>query len=254
MTLLVLVSVLSCSAIGCLVGGRLLLVARQTRQPPELLIGIGIFVYASLALPALLVMGLPGQSAELTRVFQLTQQIANCTSLTAILLFTWRVFRPDAGWARLATYAAIALALFASWGSVSVAPSGAGATAMPPEVRPYVSLMVTVWGWAFLWTGVESLRFHAKMRRRLALGLGNPLVANRFLLWAIWGLSCCVLDLMNLAYNLAGLDFSRHPAPLLTICASCLVSSAVWYLAFFAPDGYARLVASRAPRPATRLA
>lgn len=252
MTLLVLASVLSCSAIGSLIGGRLLLVARQTRQPPELLIGIGIFVYASVALPSLLVMGLPGLSSEVTRVFQLMQQAANFTSVAAILLFTWRVFRPEAGWARLLVGASIALGLFASWGSVSIAPSAPSASAMPPEVRPYVSLMVAVWGVAFLWTGVESFRFHAKMRRRLLLGLGDPLVANRFLLWAIWGVSCYVLDLMNLAYNLAGLDFSRHPAPLLTICISCLVSSAVWYLAFFAPDGYARLVASRAPRPAPR--
>jgi hypothetical protein len=251
-TLLVLAFVLLCSAVGTLVGGRLLLVARQTRQSPELLIGIGIFVYSSLALPALLAMGLPGMPLGLTRGFQLTQQFANFASLAAIILFTWRVFRPEAGWARLLAYSGIAVALFASWGSVSVGPRAPGATAMPPEVRPYVSLMVVVWGVAFLWTGVESLRFHAKMRRRLSLGLADPLVCNRFLLWAIWGISCCVLDLVNLGYNLTGLDFSRHPAPLLTICISCFVSSAVWYLAFFAPDGYARLVASRAPRPAPR--
>lgn len=245
MTLFVLASVLLCSAIGSLVGGRLLLVARQTRQPPELLIGIGIFVYSSLALPALLVMGLPGMPWGLARGFQLTQQSANCASLAAIILFTWRVFRPEAGWARLLAYAAIALALLASWGSVSVGPRAPGATVMPPEVRPYISLMVVVWGAAFLWTGVESLHFHAKMRRRLSLGLADPLVCNRFLLWAIWGISCCVLDLVNLGYNLAGLDFSRHPAPLLTICLSCFVSSAVWYLAFFAPQGYERLIAGR---------
>ncbi|HTO07719.1 MAG TPA: hypothetical protein VMR86_11770 [Myxococcota bacterium] len=251
MSLLVLLSVLSCSAVGTLIGGRLLLVARQTRQSPELLIGTGIFAYSSVALPSLLVMGLPGLSVGLTRAFQLSQQAGNCVSLTATLLFTWRVFRPGAGWARLLVGAAVALALFASWGSVSVAPSAPGATAMPAEVRPYVSIMVLVWGGAFLWTGLESLRFHAKMKKRLALGAASPVVCNRFLLWAVWGTSCFVLDLMNLAYNLAGLDFSRHPAPLITICASCLVSSGVWYLAFFAPESYERLILARArPQPA----
>jgi len=245
-TLLVLVSVLSCSAIGSLIGGRLLLVARQTRQPPELLIGIGIFVYASVALPALLIMGLPGLSAEVTRVFQLTQQAANFTSLTAILLFTWRVFRPDARWAQIAVGAAVTVALLASWGSVSVAPHEAGASAMPPEVRPYVSLMVVVWGFAFAWTAIESLRFHAKMRRRLAIKLGDPMVCNRLLLWAIWGLGCFALGLVNIAFNVAGLDVSRHPAPLLNICVQTSLSSAVWYLAFFAPESYARFVRAAA--------
>ena len=252
MTLLVLLSVLSCSAVGTLIGARLLLVARQTRQPPELLIGIGIFTYSSVALPSLLIMGLPGLPLRLMRAFQLSQQCANFVSLAAILLFTWRVFRPAAAWARLLAGAGVALALFASWGSVSVAPSERVATAMPPEVRTYVSLMVLVWGGAFLWTGLESLRFHAKMRRRLALGVASPLVCNRFLLWAIWGIGCFLLDIMNLGYNLAGLDFSRHPAPLLTICVSCSVSSVVWYLAFFAPESYERMIAARArPQPAS---
>src|SRR5262245_38853910 len=246
MTLLVLATVSVCSAVGTLIGARLLGVAHRTRQLPELLIGVAIFAYASLALPALLAMGMPGVPVGAARVLQMVQQTANCVALTALFFFTWRVFRPDAAWARLATIAGIALALVASWGSVSVAPATAGASAMPPEVRPWVSLMMLVWGGAFLWTGIESLRFHAKMRRRLAIGLGDPLVCNRFLLWAIWGLACFALDLMNLGYNLAGLDVSRHPAPLLTICVSTSLSSAVWYLAFFAPEGYERLVVARA--------
>jgi len=246
MALLVLASVLSCCVLGGVVGARLLGLARQTRQLPELLIGSGVFVYSSVALPALLIMGLPSLSLAAARFFQLLQQSANFVTLSAVILFTWRVFRPDAAWARAGVVAGIALGLFASWGTVSVAPEAQGASAMPEQVRPYVSLMVVVWAGAFLWTGLESLRFHAMMRRRLALGVGDPVVCNRFLLWAIWGLCCGVLDLLNLGYNLAGLDFSRHPAPLLTICASCLLSSAVWYLAFLAPDSYLQLVESRA--------
>jgi len=246
MALLVLASVLTCSVVGSAIGARLLGLARQTRQLPELLIGTGVFAYSSLALPSLLIMGLPSLSVGAARVFQLLQQTANFVTLSAVILFTWRVFRPDAAWARALVVAGIALAAVASWGTVSVAPETQGASAMPEQVRPYVSLMVVVWAVIFLWTGLESLRFHAMMRRRLALGLGDPLVCNRFLLWAIWGLACGALDLLDLGYNLAGFDFSRHPAPLLTICASCLLSSAVWYLAFLAPESYVQLVASRA--------
>jgi hypothetical protein len=244
--LVVLASVLTCSVIGSAIGFRLLALARQTRQLPELLIGTGVFVYSTLALPSLLIMGLPSLSVGGARVFQLLQQSANFATLSAVILFTWRVFRPDAGWARALTFGSIALALVASWGTVSVAPAAQGATAMPEQVRPYVSLMVLAWGVVFFWTGLESLRFHAMMRRRLALGAGDPVVCNRFLLWAVWGVSCGVLNFLNLGYNLAGMDFSRHPAPLLTISASCLLSSGVWYLAFLAPDSYLQLVEKRA--------
>ncbi|HTO69238.1 MAG TPA: hypothetical protein VMR31_05200 [Myxococcota bacterium] len=248
MALLVLVTVSLCSAVGTAIGARLLLVAHRTRQLPELLVGTAIFMYAGLALPALLSMGLPGISLGAVRALQLMQQTANCAAVTALVLFTWRVFRPEAAWARLASAVAIGLALLASWGSVSVAPQAPGASAMPPQVRPWVSLMIAVWGFAFIWTGLESLHFHAKMRRRVALRLGDPLVCNRFLLWAVWGIACCALDLLNLGYNVAGLDLSRHPAPLLTICAATSLSSAVWYLAFFAPESYERLIAARARR------
>jgi hypothetical protein len=246
MTLLVLVSVLTCSGVGSAIGARLLALARETRQLPELFIGIGVLVYSSVALPSLLMMGLPAFPLAVTRFFQLLQQGANFTALSAILLFTWRVFRPNTAWAFVLVVVAIAVGAVASWGTVSVAPEAPGASAMPAAVRPYVSLMVVVWGVAFLWTGSESLRFHSKMRRRLALGAGDPLVCNRFLLWSIWGLACGALDLLNLVYNVAGFDFSRHPAPLLTISVSCLLSSAVWYLAFLAPDGYETFVLRRA--------
>jgi len=246
MALLVLVSVLTCSVVGGAIGARLLALSRETRQLPELLIGTGVFVYSGVALPSLLMMGMPSLPLEATRFFQLLQQGANFTALSAILLFTWRVFRPSSGWARVLVFATIAVGATASLGTVSVAPEAPGASAMPASVRPYVSLMVLVWGVAFLWTGSESLRFHSKMRRRLALGAGDPLVCNRFLLWAIWGLACGALDLLNLVYNVAGFDFSRHPAPLLTICVSCLLSSAVWYLAFLAPERYETFVLGRA--------
>jgi hypothetical protein len=246
MALLVLVSVLTCSVVGTAIGARLLALARETRQLPELLIGIGVFVYSSVALPSLLIMGQPWLSVGTARAFQLLQQGANLATLSAVLLFTWRVFRPDTAWARALVVVSIALAAVASWGTASVAPEAQGASAMPEQVRPYISLMIGVWAIAFAWTGIESLRFHAKMRRRLALGVGDPLVCNRFLLWAIWGLACGALNLADLGYNLAGFDFSRHPAPLLTISASCLVSSAIWYLAFLAPESYELLVVRRA--------
>ena len=38
---------------------------------------------------------------------------------------------------------------------------------------------------AFAWGGFEALRYFFLLRRRQALGLADPVVTNRFLLWAI---------------------------------------------------------------------
>jgi hypothetical protein len=37
-----------------------------------------------------------------------------------------------------------------------------------------------------LWACFESLRYWRRMRRRAEVGLADPVVANRFALWAIW--------------------------------------------------------------------
>ena len=39
---------------------------------------------------------------------------------------------------------------------------------------------------AFGWAGSEAVVFYAKARKRARIGLGDAVVANRFLLWAIW--------------------------------------------------------------------
>jgi hypothetical protein len=244
--LLVLASVLLCSVMGVVIGARLLALARRTREAPELLVGTGLVVYSGLALPLLLVRGagLPPAAAYAALG---VGQAANVVTVGAILAFTWRVFRPRAPLARALAAAGTASAAIGAGGIVVAFLAASSAAEGGPSARPFVALLIVTWAGAFLWTGVESLRYHAMLRRRLALGLADPVVSNRVLLWAIWGITGFALDLLNLGYSLAGLDFSRHPAPLLTICASSLASSAVWYLAFFAPERYLRLVSRRAP-------
>ena len=41
----------------------------------------------------------------------------------------------------------------------------------------------------YLWTSVESLTWWRRMHRRVALGLADPVVANRFFLWGVLGLN-----------------------------------------------------------------
>lgn len=55
------------------------------------------------------------------------------------------------------------------------------------EEQSLASLLVgPVRALPFAWAALESWRYHRKMRRRLALGLSDPVVTDRFALFAIW--------------------------------------------------------------------
>jgi hypothetical protein len=117
-----------------------------------------------------------------------------------------------------------------------------------------------VWSWvglsgrslAYLWAGLESLRYYRLMRRRLQLGLADSLLVNRFLLWgfgalAAWGIYGVVL--VNIATGVAndadaGVFHSIVPA-LVTSALGC-TSGVTMALAFFAPPAYHRWIRARA--------
>ncbi len=48
------------------------------------------------------------------------------------------------------------------------------------------------------WACYESLRYYRSMHRRQTLGLADPIVANRFLLWSIWTGAVTFLPLVAL--------------------------------------------------------
>ena len=102
-------------------------------------------------------------------------------------------------------------------------------------------------GFVFAWSGAESFARYARLRRQLALGLADPVVADRILLWAIAGFATVVLCAAIAACMLAGLAPLAHPLPLAAIAATALCSSLCWTLAFLPPAAYlARVRARRA--------
>jgi hypothetical protein len=231
--------------VTCLaVGGKMLLLARRTHRVPEIALGLSLFLSGGLGGILLFI----GQSrAEKLGDFALGIRGTGllCLSMGAIALwcFTWRVFRPQARWA--AVLFAVACAAVVS-GFLGEAIAGDFAT----------DRFANVWSWvglcgrslAYLWAGLESLRYHRLMRRRLQLGLAEPLLVNRFLLWgfgalAAWGIYGVVL--VNILTGVAdevdaGVFHSIVPA-LVTSALGC-ASGAAMGLAFFAPPVYHRWI------------
>jgi hypothetical protein len=155
----------------------------------------------------------------------------------ALLLFAWSVFRADAGWAKaLAWGGSIALAaLWALGGAAGAYRSGASGFA----------LLLPVFA-SYLWVFAESQRYYRLLRRRQRLGLVDPVVANRFLLFAIWTgtvVAITVLGVLGSLFQLASGGFQdggglANPAILaVTRILSVPIVVSLW-LIFLAPARY----------------
>jgi hypothetical protein len=160
------------------------------------------------------------------------------------VLFTWRVFRPH-------SRAAAAAFLGFTLGSVALLTGYAGADALgDPLYRGR-------WFWseaalhllALAWASAEALRYHARMRRRLRLGLADPVVANRFLVWGIAVAAAFGAVAVPVAFEALGA--ANETGLLAGITAAFALVSALGYsLTFFPPPAYRRFLARRAPAPA----
>jgi hypothetical protein len=231
---------------GFVVGLRLLLLAHRTRQLPETALGCGLFLIVGIAYPLYLVaIAAPGLSLATARLLAALSVVCMNPGWLAICVFTWRVFRPDAGWARIVVacvgvlLGAIVVARLAELWSMSdrlylVQNSPALLSIQATAVAMYV------------WTGVEALLCHRRLRRQLALGLIEPVVVNRVALWA------CIagFGLLTVAPAcIAGLVGQRMDQIILIRLVSALAGLAVGgllYLAFFPPRFYLRHVAGGA--------
>jgi hypothetical protein len=247
MHLLLGIPVLALGAIALLVGGRLLLLARRTRGAPEFCIGMGFYLNAVLGHPLMAGSGWAGPTISGMNL-PLFAVGSGFVAIGVMFLFgfTWRVFRPRAAWASWGTALACLLLAAQAAGMIH-----ALATA-PPESRPHeataawATLEHALVGISLGWTGLESLLFYAKMRRRLALGLADPVVANRFLLWAIFGISTFAILVVNAAYHMAGFTTLNHPVCQLVTVLGALLASGAMYLAFLPPAAFVRAIQRRA--------
>jgi hypothetical protein len=241
-----ILSLVSMALSGGVVGLRLLALGRRTRQQPELLMGLGLLLVAVLGGPLAAVGRLPALLATtLGDVVFALGLAATQLGIALFCAFTWRVFRGDTLWATLLLLG-LAGALGAEWlGLLHASARGATMEEILPYTRPWAIAIVTTLALAFAWTAGESFAHYRRLLRQLAIGLGDPVVANRLLLWATAGFATVLLCAVIVASMLAGLAPLRHALPLGAIGAAALCASTCWTLAFLPPAWY--LAALRGP-------
>jgi hypothetical protein len=160
----------------------------------------------------------------------------------ALALFVWKCFGPSSTWRKvvaITTWLSLA-GLYAAQGIVDGFRDG-------EIIRVTAVVRGLVLGWAF----VESLRYRRQLRRRLALGLADPVVANRFTLWCLWtgSLFLCLLVLIAFRWLVGGIDDASASLIVvlrLTLLSLGLTSAVSLFLAFFPPRRYSDLIRSRA--------
>lgn len=222
-------------AVSLTVGTRLLLQARRTRKLPELAMGLN-FVMAGFIGYALLVAAeslhlLPGRLAGFGSFFGVT---GISIGGAFVCLFTQRVFHAQS------RVALVALALLSGW--FGLASYGAWILNVEKAQQGF-GVWLGHWGAhlgllaAYGWSTGESLRYYALMRRRVQVGVGDPLVANRFLLWGIGTLATVLVTLLYMAMQLLG--HYELPASLIGVSSLLvLVTAIAEWLAFFPPRSY----------------
>jgi hypothetical protein len=152
--------------------------------------------------------------------------------------FTWRVFRPGAAWA--ATLWALG-----SWLMLGSAGAATGHLELRGSIdagiqsaRGWAALTIAAVVTAYTWNTFESFRYYLNARRQLRLGLVEPAVCNRFLLWSMSTGGWLVLAIVSSVGMAAGQNPLESAGFSLAVGVVGLVNSACNTLCFMPPQWY----------------
>jgi hypothetical protein len=240
--------VLACSAVGL----RLLWLAWGGGGRAAWLCGTGFSSIALIGFPMGVISGQGyAPAGEVNLPLSALGLFANTAGIGCFYAFTVTVFRPGVAWARGLAGAAIAGMLASSVATVAAtttAPAQASSFEVTWGFTMAFQILCTL---GFGWIAVEGLREWSRSRRRLALGLSDPVISNRLLMWGVFGASTTLLCLVLAALLVQGTPSATSPVAQVSQAAFGVTSSAAAMLAFFPPRAYRerlRRGAADAPR------
>jgi hypothetical protein len=227
--------------VALVVGIRVLLLARRTRELPELLMGIGVLGIGPVGFGLMVVAQQMGATFASTVVLALALFAVSCGAF-AKFVFNWRVYHPHGKVAR-----AVALlcgaGLFGTFIWAGVTNGFAAQDPLSPDslLRSFLQIGCLLWG------AGESFAYWMKMRRRVKIGLADPVVSNRFLMWAIgafaagWGTA-----VGTVAQIVTGAASTELGWAMVSSSMHGLVAAIAIALAFIPPGFYVRYIRGRA--------
>ena len=232
--------------VALVVGVRVLLLARRTRELPELLMGIGVLGIGPVGFGVLV--GAQHVPNDVVRIALLgVSGLAVCAGVLSKCVFNWRVYHPESVPVRLFVYAAgVALVVAFLWSGI--VDRFAVDRALAPASLSRSALQIT----CLLWGAGESFRYWTKMRRRVRLGLADPVVSNRFLMWAIGAFAAGFGTAVGTVAQIAtGVTTTDGGWVMVSSSMHGLVAAIAIALAFIPPGFYVRYIRARAETPAS---
>jgi hypothetical protein len=155
-----------------------------------------------------------------------------------IAAFTARVFRPNDRWGN-----------WLVWGVAGLAVAGVSYSALRGDWEGFSLDNAGFWvEWLsyslpFGWAAAEAFHQYLQARRRVSIGLCEPAVCNRMLLWSLFGViqfsGCVVVIGQYAAFERDGVFSSTWD---LLYSGTSLAALAVMWLAFFPPKIYLRWI------------
>jgi hypothetical protein len=221
------------------VGVRLYRLSRRTGHLPETLVAASFLLwmlsYAIWDIPYAFV-----DSEELVpAVYSYCSQIALVSGTVVFAFFIRAVFRPSARWA-IWLVTAIVVGNLAGVAGMAYSGDWEGTN---PLANPWYWLEFFGAVAPTIWMGSEGFAQYFKTRRRLKLGLCEPMACNRFLLWGLAGSLWVILEFLVSASDLVYAFTGYWSEPLgLGIGLFEIIPIAIVWFAFFPPAFYCRWV------------
>jgi hypothetical protein len=230
--------VLAFVGVTLLAAGRLLLIWRETRGLPELLIAGLIVGVGTIGVGCGFVISQLPLTGALRNVASFVPTTGVLFGMTSLCVFTWKVYRPASVGARLAAVALVGpLAALQAYALVR----GSVTVLTEPLIASVSSVLYTT---TMVWSAVEAILYWTRMRKRVKLGLADPMVTNRLLLWAIAtgtaGVGIAIGAVARIGFGV-GADGGASWV-LISYAAHGSVSAIAFWLAFKPPRAYARWI------------
>lgn len=234
-------NIISCIA-GCfylIACYRLLRLSRRSAERPELWLGI----YLGGAGQWYLLYSAP-YFLGLEALPPLTEQGVEwiyALSVIPYLLFIRSTFRPGCGWSTALTIVS-SLLLIGGATAASLGGNFSNSIDDPAYLTEWIGYTIPS-----IWMCAEGFGAHSAAQKRVRMGLCEPVVANRYLLFGYFGgcqVAACAADLLWALGNSRQGASSAFANGLLS--ATEIASVAALWLAFFPPLAYRRWIEHRA--------
>jgi hypothetical protein len=222
-------------------GARLIRLSIKTSELPERLLGATFLVWSVSYLFWQLAIALGNES--LVTPFLFIGHLAAEAGQLTFLLFMWLVFRRRERWA-LWLVAGLALcSMIGVGGSIWVGDL----ESTSPLSNPFYWMEILSGTGLEVWTLAEGFNHYRMARQRLRLGLCDPLVCNRYLLWGLTGLIWTILEVVivanDIVYELTGVWVATMDYLLAGLELGAI---AMIWLVFFPPRFYQQWVGNTA--------